>query len=171
MVLPKRTAKFGLTVHPDKTRLVDFRHPWQIPKDGRPDGGQGGKGGNDTFDLLGFTFYWGKTRRNGWAVLRKTMSSRLTRAVKSVWQWCKKHRHKPVCWQWEKLCQKLRGHYGFYGCHANGQSLSNFRIQVTRSWQYWLNHRHRKRKMRWERMNRLRERYPLPNPKIAPRYA
>lgn len=159
-VLPKRVGKYGLTVHPEKTRLIDFRDPWHFTR--RHDG----SGKPETFALLGFTHYWGKAKKGNPVVQRKTMSQRLTRAIRSVYQWCRDHRHWPVRMQWMKLCQKVRGHYAYYGITGNSRMLANFRRQVTRAWHKWLNRRDRQRKLTWEKFNRLLERYPLPQPKI-----
>jgi group II intron reverse transcriptase/maturase len=73
-VLPKRFGKYGLTIHPDKTRLIDFVSPSKSTRDAQTNTNDG----PGTFDLLGFTHYWGKSRRGAWVVKRKTASSRLT---------------------------------------------------------------------------------------------
>ncbi len=159
-MLTERFAEYGLTVHPDKTRLVDFRHP---SHSGRK---RDGNSKPDTFDLLGFTHYWGKSRKGNWTVKKKTMSKRLTRSVRSIYQWCRKYRHLPVHEQWRKLCQKVRGHYAYYGVTGNGRMLNNFLHEVRRVWRKWLNRRNRERKMTWEKFGRLGKRYPLPLPKI-----
>ncbi len=159
-MLTERFTEYGLTVHPDKTRLVDFRHPCHS---GRKRDGQSKP---DTFDLLGFTHYWGKSRKGTWTVKKKTMSKRLTRAVRSTYQWCRDHRHWPVSQQWRKLCQKVRGHYAYYGVTGNGRMLRNFRHEVRRAWRKWLDRRNRERQMTWAIFERLEKRYPLPTPKI-----
>ncbi len=159
-MLTERFTEYGLTVHPDKTRLIDFRHPLNS---GRTRDGQSKP---DTFDLLGFTHYWGKSRKGNWTVKKKTMSKRLTRAVQSIYQWCRDYRHKPVHEQWQKLCQKVRGHYAYYGVTGNGRMLNNFRHETRRAWRKWLNRRNRERKMTWEKFERLEKQYPLPLPKI-----
>jgi RNA-directed DNA polymerase len=162
-VLPKRFGKYGLTVHPEKTRLVPFYRPSSGKDDrtGEPPTGPG------TFDLLGFTHYWGKTWRGGWAVKWKTMAKRLTRAVRNIAQWCRKHRHLPVREQHAKLSQKVRGHYAYYGVTGNARSLANFLCAVQRVWRKWLNCRNSRREMVWERFQRLLERYPLPPVRIV----
>lgn len=165
-VLPKRFARYGLALHPDKTRLIGFRRPPSQAGDGRPDR-------NDppgTFDLLGFTHYWGRTRRGGWAVMRKTASKRLSRAVRSIAQWCREHRHCPVGEQHATLSQKVRGHYAYYGITGNARALSWFLLAVHRAWRKWLDRRNRNRTMTWERFNRLLERYRLPPPRIVHSY-
>lgn len=108
-VLPKRMEKYGLSIHADKTRLVDFRPPRHrsVDSEGRPCG--------RTFDLLGFTHYWGQSRRGTWVVKRKTASKRLTRAVQTISRWCRANRHEPISTQQAKLSEKIRGHYAYYG--------------------------------------------------------
>jgi group II intron reverse transcriptase/maturase len=165
-VLPKRFGKYGLTVHPDKTRLVDFRSPNHIERGRKAEANDGGRS-DGTFDLLGFTHYWGKTRKGGQAVKRKTMKSRIARSIHNVDQWCSRNRHMPVCEQWKKLCEKVRGHYGYYGITGNSRSLGNFLYQVRRSWQRWLNRRNNRRDTTWERFNIILERYSLPLPRIV----
>ena len=114
-VLPKRFGKYGLTIHPDKTRLVAF---------GQLRGAQGNK--PETFDFLGFTHYWGKSRRGKWMVKTKTARQRLSRGLKRIAEWCRRNRHLPVAQQHQELCRKLRGHYAYYGFTGNGPWLSKF---------------------------------------------
>ncbi len=165
-VLPKRFDKYGLTLHPDKTRLIPFRRP--------PYKGSGGKDdGNDppgTFDLLGFTHYWGRALTGGWVVKRQTASSRLSRAVRSIAQWCRINRHRAVCEQHYKLSQKVRGHYAYYGITCNMRMLKVFLQAVQRAWRKWLERRNRQREMNWDRFQRLLQRYSLPSPKIVHSY-
>ena len=164
-VLPKRFARYGLTLHPEKTRLVAFRRP------DRPPPGRSGPGGRpSTFDLLGFTHYWAKSRRGKWVVKRKTACDRLSRALKRVAKWCRLNRHRSVCEQWRKLDQKLRGHYGYYGITGNYEALHRFCEGVRRTWRKWLNRRSQRGHMTWDRMRKLLERYPLPQPRILRPY-
>jgi len=157
-VLPKRFGRYGLTLHPDKTRLVGFQRP---PRgSSRRDSRQGPPSGS--FDLLGFTHYWGLSRKGNWVVKRKTASSRFTRAVRTIAQWCRVHRHRPVAEQQRTLSQKLRGHFAYYGITSNGWALSRFRREVTRIWRKWLARRTRARGMPWPRFLGLLERHPLP---------
>jgi group II intron reverse transcriptase/maturase len=157
-VLPKRFGKYGLAIHPGKTRLIPFR---------RPAPGSRGKGGDGnsrpgTFDLLGFTHYWGRSRKGNWVVQQKTASDRLSRAVQRIAQWCRRNRHRPVREQHRTLSQKVRGHYAYYGVTGNARSLAAFLHAVQRRWRKWLTRRHRKRTMNWDKFTRLLERYPLP---------
>ena len=158
-VLPKRFGKYGLALHEEKTRLVDVRRP---PKNG---------GKSATFDFLGFTHYWGMSQKGNRVVQRKTAKKKLKLAVRRVYQWCRVNRHRPVKEQWESLCRKMLGHYGFYGVTFNGRSLNRFAQQVRRVWWKWLNRRSRDKDMPWDRFRRLLGRYPLPSPRIVHRFA
>jgi RNA-directed DNA polymerase len=165
-VLPKRFGKYGLALHPQKTRLVSFRRPpYRAEHDGDTRNDRPG-----TFDLLGFTHYWGRTRRGGWAVKRKTASKRLSRAIRSIALWCQECRHLPVREQHVKLSQKVRGHYAYYGITGNAQALAGFLYAVHRAWRKWLDRRNNRREMTWARFNRLLERYALPPPRIVHSY-
>jgi group II intron reverse transcriptase/maturase len=155
-VLPKRMGKYGLTLHPEKTRLVELRPP-------RPgDKGQGPR----SFDLLGFTLYWGKSRKGKPVVKRQTATSRLRRGLKRVAEWCQLNRHLPVEEQHHNLELKMLGHYSYYGVTGNWAALSVFAQEVRKTWHKWLARRSQ-RGMNWERLNQLLERLPLPGPRIV----
>ena len=159
--LPKRFEKYGLELHPTKTRIIEFLRP---PRDGKPPRGDDGK---RSFDLLGFTHYWGKSRKGMWVVKRKTMASRLARALKAVTDWCGKHRHESIPEQRTALAAKLQGHYGYYGITGNMDALRNFFHEVTRIWREWLHRRSHRARMTWERFHGLLERNPLPQPVVV----
>jgi group II intron reverse transcriptase/maturase len=162
-VLPKRMSKYGLTVHPEKTRLVRFTPPGDddsTPTDRTPSEPQ-------TFDFLGFTHYWARTRQGGWVIKRKTAKSRLRRALYAVWEWCRKHLHDPVQTQHRQLRLKLQGHYAYYGITGNSGRVSAFRRGVHRIWKHWLNRRDSAGLMTWADYDRLTRRYPLPNARIV----
>lgn len=154
-VLPKRFGKYGLTLHPDKTRLLYFRPP-------RSQDGPGKESGS--FDFLGFTHHWAKSRQGRWVVKQKTAKGRFTRALQRIKEWCRDHRHRPVGEQCMVLRQKLRGHYGYYGIVGNSASLGRFRNEVGRLWHKWLSRRSQKAKLDWPTFSRLLKRYPLPPP-------
>jgi RNA-directed DNA polymerase len=156
-VLPKRFGKYGLTLHPDKTRLVAFVSPSRSPKD---DSGKGTAPG--TFDLLGFTHYWARSRRGNWVVKRRTATSRLQRALHKIADWCRRFRHRPIAEQQQTLWQKLLGHFGYYGITGNGGALRSFRDGVIRLWRKWLSRRTRGDPIPWDRFNLLLKSYPLP---------
>ena len=153
-VIPQRFAKYGLTVHPDKTRLIRFGRPRRrdVPRADRP----------GTFDFLGFTHYWGPSRQGAWIIKRKTASSRLRRAVQAISLWSQRNRHQPVSEQHTTLCQKLRGHCGYYGITGNSSQLNSFRTAVTHVWYKWRSRRKRKPRPTWAWFTRLLERFPLP---------
>jgi len=102
VVLPKRFARFQLSIHPQKTRLVRFQPPHQEGD---------GEHGDGTFDVLGPTHYWAKSRRGCWVIKRRTAKKRLRRAMRVVWPWCRTQRHEPLRAQYWVLCQKLRGQH------------------------------------------------------------
>jgi RNA-directed DNA polymerase len=159
-VLPKRFGRYGLALHPEKTRLIEFRRPsLESPSS---QGGVSRKPG--TFDLLGFTHYWSVSRNGKWVIKRKTASDRFRRALKRVAEWCREHLHDAVRTQWQALVRKLRGHFGYFGLTANTPMLSRFRFKVVAIWRKWLDRRSRHAMMTWERMMRLLKRYPLPRP-------
>lgn len=156
-VLPKRFGRYGLTLHPDKTRLVAFRPPSE------PDRTSSGKGPNsETFDLLGFTHYWSRSRKGNWVVKRRTAVDRLRRAITKIAQWCRFHRHDPIRQQHRTLSRKLRGHFGYYGITGNGGALHRFRDAVTRTWRNWLSRRTRGNPISWDKLNRFLGSYTLP---------
>jgi group II intron reverse transcriptase/maturase len=155
-VIPKRFGKYGLTVHPTKTKMVPFRPPSSKTKDRNgPDDRPG------TFDFLGFTHYWAVSLKGYWVVKLKTASDRFSRAVSRIDQWCQDNRHLPISEQQQKLNQKLRGHYAYYGVTGNSGSLSSFLQEVESRWRKWLNRRNRIRSMHWEKFCGLIQRYPL----------
>jgi group II intron reverse transcriptase/maturase len=159
-VLPKRFGKYGLTLHSRKTRLVPFQKPTRKPTSQE---GKDKTGGPGTFELLGFTHYWGVSLKGQWAVKRKTAHRRFDRAVRAVAHWCRQNRHQPIAEQHHTLCQKLRGHFGYYGITGNGTALSRFRFEVKHIWRKWLARRKRADRLPWPRFVRLLERYPLPS--------
>jgi group II intron reverse transcriptase/maturase len=156
-VLPKRFGKYGLTVHPTKTKLVPFCPPSSQTKEQRGPGAPR----PGTFDLLGFTHYWGRSLRGYWVIKQKTAASRFSRAVRSIDLWCRDNRHLAIGEQQQKLNEKLRGHYAYYGVTGNSGALTRFLWEVQRRWRKWLYRRSRERLMNWARLRRLLQRYPL----------
>ena len=158
-VLPKRFARFGLRLHPDKTRVVRFERPK----------GPGSGGGPDTFDLLGFTHYWGKSRKGRMVVRRKTAKKRLNRAIKAVRRWCREHRHNDIALQHRYLSAALRGHYNYYGMLGNLRWLAHYYYRVLRAWRKWLSRRN-SRPLTWGTFKRILVRFPLPTPRTPRRF-
>jgi RNA-directed DNA polymerase len=150
-----RFQSYGLAIHPEKTRIVDFRHPWR----------SGDK--PQTFDFLGFTHYWAKTRRGGWAVTRKTRAKKFRVALANVWDWCKTNRHESMARQHRDLSAKVRGHYAYYGMRGNHRALRNFFDEVQRTWHHWLNRRSHQRNDGARLWKLLADHFPLPPPRIV----
>jgi RNA-directed DNA polymerase len=157
-VLGRRLGQFGLTLHPDKTRLLPFRRP--------PFRQQGGKR-PATFDFLGFTLYWRRARNGRWHMTCKTRTARIGRAIKAVYDWCRDHRHLSVTVQHAALTRRIRGHFNYYGVNGNGACLVRFLYHAQRAWYKWLSRRSQKARLTWERFKDLLEVFPLPHPRIT----
>lgn len=159
-VLPERFGKYGLTLHPDKTRMIAFKRPDRAgPSDGEP----------GTFDLLGFTFYWAVSRRGKWIVKQKTAKDRFSRTLRRIREWCRDHRHAPVEAQHLGLSRKLNGHYSYFGITSNYEALHSLWHHVKAVWKKALARRSQQG-FSWVRMHRLLQRFPLPMPRIVHRY-
>ncbi len=156
-VLPKRFSHYGLTIHPEKTKLVKFGKPPKKEQSGPK---------NETFEFLGFTHYWAKSQRGYWVIKRKTARKRQRRSIKALWKWCKENRHLPIKEQYHKLCQKLRGHYQYYGIRSNYRQLEEVHQQAMKGWRYWLTRRDNQRKMIWAKFKEVLTRFILPKPRI-----
>ena len=157
-VLPKRFERFGLQIHPKKTALIKFRKP--VNKDDKGSG-------NGTFDFLGFTHYWAKTRRGFWVIKRKTARKRGIRFIKATWRWCRNNRHRPIKEQHQKLSAKLSGFYQYYGVRYNYKALQLAHDEAQRAWRRWLNRRSHKGNISWELFPKIKKAWPLPKPRIV----
>jgi group II intron reverse transcriptase/maturase len=162
-VLPKRFGKYGLRLHPDKTRLVRFVPPTPEPPP------EGATQQERTFDLLGLTLFWTKSRRGRWTVSQKTAKARFRRSLQRIAVWCREHRHERVRVQHLALSQKLRGHYAYYGVTGNFRALQRFFNQVVRVWWKWLGRRN-DQELAWESMEAILLACPLPKPRIVHSY-
>ncbi|MCD4780448.1 MAG: group II intron reverse transcriptase/maturase [Candidatus Omnitrophica bacterium] len=161
-VLWKRFDRFGLELHPEKTRIVPFRRPGK--DEDRKD-----KGSSQSFDFLGFTHYWGKSRKGNWVVKKKTAKDRLCRSLKVINQWCRENRHWKVKDQQVVLRQKMLGHYAYFGVTGNSRSLQKYAEMVHFYWHKWLRRRHRwNNQWDWQWYKRtIATNYPLPRPRIV----
>ena len=164
-VLPKRFEKYGLTLHPEKTRLVCFRRPDRNTTD--RDGG----GGPGTFNFLGFTHHWGQLKSGTWVVLRRTRSSSARGALGKVREWLKPKLHFPLHEQQRGLNQKLRGHYSYFAIRGNMNCVWKYFWAVRGIWKKWLSRRSDNAAMTWMRFSKVLQRFPLQSPVRSKRTA
>jgi hypothetical protein len=127
--------------------------------------------GGTSFDFLGFTHVWGKSRSGRPMVRQVTAKSRYARALAAVNEWCRQNRHQPVLEQHARLAAMMRGHFAYYGIAGNSRRLRWYARQVVRIWQKWLSRRGRHGYVLWHRLTELLKRHPLPPPRIVRRYA
>lgn len=156
--LPKRFEKYGLTLHPDKTKLIDFSSD--------SDKSDPGGGTPRSFDFLGFHHYWGRSKTGKWCVKQTTSRSRLRRAIVTITEWCQANRHEPMKQQRATLSRKVVGHYAYYGVTGNARALYKFLRKVERSWHKWLNRRSQRRSLTWEKYFAYLDVHPLPTPRM-----
>jgi len=160
-VLPQRFGRYGLTLHPEKTRLVPFVRPSQR-LDSEETGPKPG-----SFDLLGFTHFWARSRRGFWVVRRQTASSRFSRAVRKIAEWCRWNRHRPIGEQHRILSRKLVGHDAYYGITGNSRALHHLREAVRRLWRKWLGRRRAGPSLTWDWFTGVLARFPLPPARVV----
>jgi hypothetical protein len=156
-VLPKRFRKYGLELHPEKSRLLDFSRPARTQTRGR---------GANTFDFVGLTHYWARSRRGFWVIKRKTARKKVRKTLQGIWDWCRRNRHMDIEEQYRILSSKLRGHFDYFGVRCNMRAMEAVRDHVRRAWRFWLHRRSSKKAMPWEKFEALLEQMPLPKPKI-----
>ena len=142
-------ARFGLNLNMEKTKLVPFARQ--------------GTNRHRAFDFLGFTFYWGKSRR-GIAIPKvKTCGKRLRAKLKVVSQWLRQvHSRKPLIWIWNMFRAKLLGHIQYYGVSFNVRAIHTFIHQSVRIMYKWLNRRSQRRSFTWESFRLFIQLNPLP---------
>lgn len=157
-VLGKRMARYGLTLHPEKTRLIPFQRPPARKLNGK---------GPGTFDFLGFTLYWRRTLRGRWEMWFKTKSASMRKAITNAYDWCRRHRHLPVPVQHAALKRRLQGHVAYFGVNGNHRRLGAVIDQVKKAWYRWLRRRSQKHRLTWHRFADLLRDFPLPGPRAA----
>lgn len=153
--LIKRFEEFGLEINQEKTKLIPFCNP--------------GKNNLEpgTFNFLGFTHYWGKTRKGGWTIKRLTSGKRLRKTMKEIREWCRQYRHTPIRQQWVILRSKLIGHYKYFAVICNYERMELLYKHTKKAWKHWLESRTRGGEMSWETFEKkILNVYPLPKPKI-----
>lgn len=156
--LGKRLDRFKLKLHPDKTRLVEFRRPSRNEPGGK---------GPETLSFLGFVVHWRRNRQGpGWHLSWKTRAARMQRAISAITDYCRRHRHEPVASQHLALKSRIQGHFNYFGVNDNTRCLSALIFQVERAWHKWLNRRSQRSRLNWKRFRDLKRAYPLPRPRV-----
>jgi len=159
----ERFAKFGLALHPQKTRLIEFgRYAEQRRK-------EQGLGRPETFDFLGFTHCCSKTRQGGFKILRLTIKKRLRATLAAIREKLKQKRHEPIGQVGAWLTKVIRGYFNYHAVPDNLRRLSGFRHEVCRAWLEQLRRRSQKDKMTWARFGCLAKKY-LPYPHLVHPY-
>lgn len=151
-VLPKRFKKYGLTIQPEKTRLLNFS--------------LGNKVDCRTFDFLGFTHYWTKSKRGFAVIKRKTKRDKVNRIFKEIYEFCRDNRHLRVREQWKDLCMKIKGYYAYFAIPGNFVFLSQGYRNTMLYWYKWLNRQSQYNSYTWEGFCNLLQVFPLPRPRI-----
>lgn len=159
--LGERLSKFGLRLHEDKTRLIEFG------RFARRNRRKRGVGRPETFTFLGFTHYCGESSDGRFVVKRKTQRERMIRKLKELRGEARKRMHEPVGKQQGWLSSVLRGHYAYYGITGNSRALASFAFEVGKLWQRVLRRRSQKSGLTWQRFNNLLQLFPLPTPRIT----
>ena len=156
-VLPQRFNRYGLELHPEKTKVI----PFQKPPSNRKGKGPG------TFNFLGFTFYWSKSRKGYWVIKKKTAGKRLARFMKELWLWCSRHRHDQIEEQFKTLSSKLRGYYNYFGVRCNYKAIEAVYEHTEKAWKFWLSRRSHKGGISWKKFESIRATFPFPKPRIV----
>ena len=158
-----RLRKFGLELHPDKTRRIEFG------RFAETDRKQRGEGKPETFDFLGLTHISGKDRNGDYALKRKTVSKRMRAKLLEIKQQLRRRMHEPVAQTGKWLRSVVQGYFNYHAVPGNSDSLATFRSRVIRLWRSMLIHRGGKRNLTWARMIKLAVRW-LPSPRILHPY-
>lgn len=159
-ILKERLAKFGLSIAEDKSRIIEFgRCAWlKARREGRK---------VDTFDFLGFTFYWARSGNGRLWIARKTSRAKYRQKMKAINQWLREVRNaEKMCEWWSMLRIKLTGHYRYYGVAGNKSMIAKFKSHVEKLAFKWVNRRSQKKSYTWTQFKRFLEHNPLPVPKI-----
>jgi RNA-directed DNA polymerase len=158
-VIAKRFERYGLKLHPEKTRVVRFEPP------GRDDDSAGK--GSGTFDFLGFTHYWCRSRAGFWVPRLKTRKARCRRFIMAVAEWCRRHRHWDVEEQRAALTRRLAGHFNYFGVNGNMPALQHVAQACRGVWHKWLSRRGQRPHLNWTKFADLLREHPLPKPRIS----
>jgi len=161
--LGERLGKFGLELHPDKTRRIEFGRYAETNRRGR------GEGKPETFDFLGFTHVCGKTRRGAFKVRRQTIGKRMRAKLQEIKQQLRRRMHDPVAQTGKWLQSVVQGYFNYHAVPGNLVRLGVFGERVTRFWRRTLRRRGERRRMNWARLPQLAERW-LPRPRVLHPY-
>src|SRR6266700_2634960 len=153
----ERLGKFALTLHPEKTRLIEFGRFAAERRKRR------GLGKPESFDFLGFTFICGKTRQGKFQIKRKTRPERMRAKLKMIKEEMWKHMHQPIPDQGKWLERVVRGYFNYHAVPTNARALDAFRHHVTDLWRRTLRRRSQKDRLTWARMTQLAAAW-LPKP-------
>ena len=151
--LPERLAKFGLEVASDKTRTLRF--------------GRNGGPHNGRFDFLGFEFYWEPDRQGKPRVKRRTATKKYLAGKQRIREWIKTHRHQQLRRLMKTLKAKLQGTWNYYGLIGNYRRMKLLYDETCRALHKWLNRRSQRQSIRWRSLNRLLQRFQVPQPRIV----
>ena len=157
-VIAKRFERYGLKLHPEKTRVVQFERPGRESSTGKKVAG--------TFDFLGFTFYWFRTRKGSWVPRLKTRKARRRRFISAVAEWCQRHRHHDVREQHAALTRRIAGHFNYFGVNGNVPDLLYVRGACKAVWHKWLNRRSQRSRLNWTRFGAWLREHPLPKAQV-----
>jgi RNA-directed DNA polymerase len=157
--LRERLAEFALSLHPDKTRLIEFgRHAAASLK-------QRGLGKPETFNFLGFTFICGRSRRGKFLIHRKSRSDRMRAKLKEIKGQLRRRMHQPIPVQGKWLGQVVKGYFNYHAVPTNKRAIVTFRYHVADLWRRTLRRRSQKDRTTWERITRLMDAF-IPRPRI-----
>jgi len=161
--LSQRLKEFGLELHPDKTRLIEFgRFATERRK-------RRGKGRPETFNFLGFTHICGRTRKDAFQVCRQTVAKRMRKKLREIKAELMRRRHEPVAVLGRWLRSVVQGYFNYYAVPGNSYCLGSFRTQVSRLWLRALKRRSQRNRLTWERFRRTVDRW-IPRSRILHPY-
>ena len=161
-LLHARFAEFGLTLHAEKTRIVPFCRPF-------PNQTKAKKVNAESFDFLGFTFVWGRSRKGHWIVKRITSRKRFTRSLRNFSEWCRQNMHEPIRVQLDGIVLKLRGHKNYFGVIGNSRRCDLFQYFGLAIWRRWLSRRSNSGYIDLARMSRILQLHPYFRKGTTPR--
>jgi group II intron reverse transcriptase/maturase len=159
VAMRERLGKFALSLHPDKTRLIEFGRYAAADRERR------GMGKPETFNFLGFTFICGKSRRGKFLIKRKSRRDRMRAKLQAIKQELRRRMHQPIPAQGKWLKQVVKGYFNYHAVPTNGRALRAFREEILKGWRRALARRSQRRALTWARLKSLADDW-LPRPDI-----